>query len=77
MTAIIALGFNGSSMKSVSIMNLPLFEIASLMSDLDAGIDGITPCVSSGVTHGGDECLITFPTSNPASLANDDRSLSV
>ena len=51
--------------------------MASLVLVLEAGIDGITPCVSSGVTHGGDECFTTLPLSRPARSASSARERSV
>lgn len=56
--------------------SVPL-EYASLVYVLDAGMDGMTPCVSSGVTSGGDECFTTIPLSRPAASAISARERSV
>ena len=53
-------------------MKLSPLERASLMSVREHGMDGVTPKVSSGVTIGGDECLITFLAGSPAFLAISD-----
>ena len=47
-------------------MKLSPLERASLMSVREHGMDGVTPKVSSSVTNGGDECLITFLAGSPA-----------
>lgn len=56
--------------------SVPL-PIASRVLVFDAGMDGITPCVSSSVTHGGEECLTTMPRSSPALSASSASDLSV
>lgn len=53
------------------------FESAFLMPVFDAGRDGITPQVSSGVTYGGEECLTTRPGFSPTFPAISARLLSV
>ncbi|KUE73438.1 hypothetical protein AUQ37_02030 [Candidatus Methanomethylophilus sp. 1R26] len=49
------------------------FDSASFMFVLEAGIEGMTPKVSSGVTRGGEECFITIPGSRPAARAISAR----
>lgn len=53
------------------------FPMASLVLLLEAGMEGMTPWVSSSVTQGGEECFTTLPLSRPARSASSARERSV